>query len=207
MGILKGALSVRRYRVEGEAPEGFRDTWRDALDAHGFREPLSPVHKEETVGWVQAHNLLDTTFADLDRWLYNHYALFALRMDKKVLPAKLFAAHLQKRQEAWCKANNRERVPPPVKKELRELLEVEMLRQTLPRVTTTEVAWHIGEGWCIVHSGSERVNDTFRKLFFRTFGLVATPFDPIDFVGDLADVASRLAATGASDFRESVDVG
>ena len=58
MGIFKGALSVRRYRVDGEAPDGFRDLWRDALDAHAFRPPLSALHKEEIAGWVLAHNLL-----------------------------------------------------------------------------------------------------------------------------------------------------
>ena len=201
MGILKGAVSVRRYRVEGEPPEGFRDLWRDALNLHAFRDPLSPLHKEEIVGWVQAHNLLDTTFDDLNRWLYNQYALFAMRVDKKVLPAKLFQAHLARRGEEWCKANNRERVPSAVKKELRELLEQEMLRQTLPRVQVTEVVWHVPEGWLLVHSQSDRVNDLLRKLFFRTFGLVAQPFDPVDFVADQPEVGARLLASGASDLR------
>ncbi len=201
MGILKGALTVRRYRVDGAVPDGFREPWRDALNTHCFREPLSPLHKEEIQGWVQVHNLLDTSFDDMNRWLYNQYVLIAFRVDKKVLPARLFQAHLAKRAEAWCKANNRERVPSAVKKELREALEQEMLRQTLPRVQVTEIAWNITEGWLIVHSQSERVNDLFRKLFFRTFGFVCQPADPVDFVADLPGVAERLLSSGASDLR------
>lgn len=201
MGILKGALTVRRYRVEATLPDGFRDSWRDALQHHAFRDPLSPLHKEEIAGWVQAHNLLDTTFEDLNRWLYLPYTLFALRIDKKVLPAKLFAAHLARRSEEWCKANNRERVPSAVKKEIRELLEQEMLRQTLPRVQVTEVVWHLDEGWVLFHNQSDRVNDIFRKLFYRTFGFVCQPFDPVDFVADLPEVSARLSGSGASDLR------
>jgi len=203
MGILKGALTVRRYRVEGEVPDGFRDLWIEAMNSHAFREPLSPLHKEEVMGWVQVHNLLDTQFDDLNRWLYNQYAVFALRVDKKVLPARYFQAHLQKRCEAWCKQNNRERVPSAVKKELKEVLEQELLRQTLPRVQVTEVAWHVPDGWLLVHSQSDRVNDLFRKLFFRCFGLVAHPFDPVDFVADLEGVGPALLASGASDLRGS----
>lgn len=201
MGILKGAMSVRRYRVDTELGEGWQDRFIAALNENAFREPLSPVHKEEVAGWTQIHNLLDTDFTDVNRWLYNQYAIFALRTDKKVLPAKLFAAHLQKRVEAWCLANKRERVPSKVKQELREQLEQDMLRQTLPRVGVVEVGWNVAQGWVLFHSHSEGVNDRFRKLFHRTFGLVAEPFDPLDYVADWPEVAERLAGSGASDLR------
>ena len=58
MGILKGGLSVRRYRAEAP-PEDFRDRYIVALEDNAFREPLTETHKEQRVGWVQVHNLLD----------------------------------------------------------------------------------------------------------------------------------------------------
>ena len=202
MGILKGALTARRYRVDGEPPENFRDLYIEALNRDAFREPLSPVHKEEVAGWTQVHNLLDTTFDDINRWLYNEYAVLALRVDKKVLPATYFRAHLEKRKQAWCAANGRERVPAKVKEELKELLEEEMLRQTLPKVQVTELVWNVAEGWALFHSASEVANDRFRKFFHRTFGMVAVPFDPLDFMGDLSEVALALQSSGASDLRD-----
>lgn len=201
MGVLSGALSVRRYRVEGSLPEG-REALIDALNANSFRDPLSPVHKEEILGWTQIHNLLDTSFDDVNQWLYNHYAIFAMRVDKKTLPAKLFKAHLQKRQQAWCKESGRERVPAKVKEELKELLELEMLRQTLPKVAVHEVAWNLNEGWLMFHSQSDVVNDKLRKLFHRTFGLVLQPVTPLDWVADRPEEAERLLASGVSDLRE-----
>jgi DNA recombination-dependent growth factor C len=204
VGLVKGALTGRRYRVDGEPPEHFRDLYVEALNRDAFREPLSPVHKEEVTGWVLSQNLLDTDFTDLNRWLFNQYALVSLRVDKKVLPAKLFAAHLQKRHQSWCEAQKRERVPAAVKEELKAALEDEMLRKTLPRVTLLEFVWNVAEGWVLLHSQSEKQNDLFRKMFHRTFGLVAVPFDPIDFVADMGAVATKLASTGVSDLREEL---
>lgn len=201
MGILKGALSVRRYRVDGEVPDGFRERYVEALESNQFREALSAAHKEERVGWCQIHNLLDTSFGDLNRWLYNHYAVFAMRVDKKQLPAKYFKAHLEKKIEAWCKENNKERCPAAVKKELKENLEFEMLQQCLPKVQLYEVAWNVNEGWVLFHNSSELANDKFRKLFHRTFGLALFPHDPVDFVADLPDQAAALVGSGASDLR------
>lgn len=200
MGVLKGGLSVRRYRAD-PPPEGFRDTYIAALEENQFREPLTEVHKEQRVGWCQVHNLLDTRFEDTNRWLYNQYAVFAMRIDKKVLPAKLFQAHLQKRCESWNQANSRERTPSKVKGELKEALELEMLLKTLPRVAVYEVAWNMNEGWVIFHNQSEVPNDTFRKLFHRTFGMALIPHDPLDFIADRLDYIDGLVSSGASDLR------
>ena len=90
MGLLTGGMTVRRFRVAGELPTGWRESFRERLDKMAFREPPTRMGKEEVEGWVQVHNLLDTSFEDFNKWLYNDYAVFALRVDKKSLPAKLF---------------------------------------------------------------------------------------------------------------------
>ncbi len=196
MGILSGQMTVRRYAVDGEVPEGFREKYVEALNAYGFREPFSKIKKEEVEGWCQVHNLLDTDFTDLNQWLYNHYALFCLRVDKKVLPAKLFRATLDKRVRAWCEANNKERCPRGQRDEIKELLEVELLKSTLPRVQTTECVWNLAEGWVLFHSHSASTNDRFRKLFLRTFGLKLVPQNPLDLLDD--PLAEALERTGGS---------
>lgn len=198
MGIIKGALTYRRYRVVGDLPD--RDSLINSLNANAFVEPISPLKKEETIGWCSAHNLLDVNFDNLNEWLYNNYAIFALRIDKKTLPAKLFKAHLEKRKQAWCKETGRERCPAKVKEELKELLEVEMLRQTLPKVNTCEVAWCVTENWFLVHSQTDSINDHIRKLFHRTFGLTLEPITPADWIE--ASVAERLAASASATLSE-----
>jgi DNA recombination-dependent growth factor C len=194
MGLLTGAMTVRRFRVVGDLPPGWRDTYRDRLNAMAFREPAGRQGKEEIEGWVQVHNLLDTAFDDLNRWLYDPYAVFALRVDKKTLPAKLFRATVEKRCEAWCAERGVDRCPASVKKEIREQLEQDWLQRTLPRVAVSELCWHVQEGWLVLGSLSERTAERVRKRFHRTFGLELHPWSPLDWVDD-AGARDRLLST------------
>lgn len=201
MGILKGALTCRRFHVEGDVPPDFRAVYADALDEHQFRERKAAGVGEEVFGWVHAQNLLDNEFEDTGRWLYNHYVYAALRVDKKTLPSKLFKAMLEKRQQEWCEANGREKAPSGTRRELKESLEIELLHKTLPTVSHVEFCWNIVDRWCIFHSTSEKACDRFRTMFRNTFGLVLTPFSPLDFLVERPDVSGKLEIAGISDYR------
>lgn len=201
MGIFKGAMTLRRYHAEGEVPDDFRTRYIEALNEHAFRAPRTPEPGQETVGWCQIHNLLDTEFDDTNQWLYNHYVTAGLRIDKKMLPSKLFKAHLEKRLKEWCAENGREKAPSGVRREQKELLEIEMLARTLPRVAVHEFCWNVVDGWVVFHNTSDGPNDHFRKLFRTTFGIILTPFSPLDFVSDDLDVVESLELAGISDYR------
>ena len=193
MGIVAGAMTVARFRVVGELPEGWREVYRDRLEEFAFREPPQGQGKEEVEGWVQVHNLLDADFQDFNRWLYNDVALIALRVDKKRLPAKLFRATLEKRVAEWCAERDVERCPNAVKAELKEMLEQEWLKRTLPTVSVTEAAWSLTNQWVVLHSLSEGVAERFRKRFYRTFGLKLLPWSPLDWLDDRAAVDGLLS--------------
>jgi recombination associated protein RdgC len=193
MGVLTGPMTVSRFRVVGSIPRGWRETFRDRLNESAFRDPPQGMGKEEVEGWVQVHNLLDTSFDDFNRWLYNDVLLLALRVDKKRLPAKLFRATLERRCSAWCAEREVERVPSAVRQELKEKLEQDWLSRTLPTVNVVEAAWHIEQGWFIVHSLSEGMAERFRKRFHRTFGLKLAPWSPLDFLRDRSLVDGLLS--------------
>ncbi len=193
MGIVTGALTVARIRVVGKRPEGWRQSYRERLDEHAFQEPPQGAGKEEVEGWVQVHNLLDTSFEDYNRWLYQDVALFALRVDKKRLPAKLFKATLDKKCTAWAAEREVERCPAAIRSELKDALEAEWLKRTLPSVSITEVAWNLERGEVLLHSLSESVADRFRKRFFRTFGHKTLPISPLDWLASKKQVDALLS--------------
>ncbi|MCK6505803.1 recombination-associated protein RdgC [Myxococcota bacterium] len=201
MGILTGAVSVRRYRAVGSLPEDFRTAFGDALADHAFREPREWLPGVEAVGWCQVHNLLDTDFGDLNRWLYNQYLVAAMRVDKKSLPGKYFKAHLDKRVAAWCQEQGRPKCPGPVKADIKDQLQREMLEKTLPRVATYEFCWDLDSGHVLFHNSSDKVNDAFRKLFRHTFGVALLPWSPLDFLADDPQTAAALEIQGLSDLR------
>ncbi|MBW1879267.1 MAG: recombination-associated protein RdgC [Deltaproteobacteria bacterium] len=197
MGILSGVLTVRRFRVLGEVPEGFRESYRERLNAYAFREPPNEQGKQEIEGWAQVHNLLDTDFGDQNRWLYEPYALFALRIDKKVLPARWLRATVDKECERWCADRNQERCPPPVRAEIRDRVEQEWLRRILPQVRVAEVSWNMQEGFAVVQSLSEATLERVRRRFYQTFGLRLVPWSPLDWMEDLGTVEALVTATPA----------
>jgi recombination associated protein RdgC len=191
-------MTVRRFRVVGETGKGWRDVFRDQLNEFAFREAAVSTSTEEVEGWVQVHNLLDASFDDFNLWLYGNYVVFALRVDKKSLPAKLFSATVQKRCDAWCAENDVERCPSAVKGEIKDALEREWLKHALPRVGLTEACWSIDSGYLILHSLSEGTTERFGKRFFRTFGMRLVPWSPLDFLEDAVEVETVLASAPAS---------
>ena len=205
MGVLKGNMTTRRYRVFGALPSDFRDRFREALVAHAFREPASRTYAEEVVGWVEIGNLLDTRFDNSDHWLFESYVVLGLRIDKKAVPAKLLRAHVAKAAREWCDAEGRARCPATVKAELRERIEDELLARCLPKIAVYELVWHVDEGWLAFHNTSERINDRLRTVFFRTFGLRLLPESPLDLLADAAPThVEALVSTGGLDYRAEV---
>jgi len=194
-------MTTRRYRVHGEIPDDFREVYQDGLEQNAFHEPTSSVYEGESIGWTHQQNLLNTDFSDLNCWLYNHYLVAAMRVDKKVLPGKLFSAHLNKRVHDWCRTQGQDRAPSRVVSDIKEALKQEMLMQTLPRVQLYEFCWHIVDGWVIFLNTSSGANDRFRTLFRKTFGCVLMPFSPLEFLSDQPDTQSLLATQGNSDYR------
>jgi len=184
MSLLKGALTVRRFRLVGADPDDWRELYRQRLQENAFIDsPIEPG-KEEREGWVSVHNLLDADFSDVERWLVNDLILIALRVDKKVLPARLFKATLAKRVEKWCADNDATRAPRAVRDELRDALETEWLARALPRVSVCEVCINLTYRYAVIDSLSEGMADRVRKRVFRTFGFNLVPMSPLDLVED-----------------------
>jgi DNA recombination-dependent growth factor C len=200
MGIVSGAITAARFRVVGDLPKGWREIYRDRLNEHAFRVPPQGQGKEQIEGWVQVHNLLDTSFDVHDRWLYENVVWFALRVDTKRIPRKLFKATLDKKVEAWCAERGVQRAPASVRQELQDQLETQWLDRTLPTVQVTEAAWNLDRNWLLLHSLSEGVADRFRKRFFRTFGLKLLPWSPLDWLEEPSLVSGLMARAPAPAF-------
>jgi len=198
MALLSGGMTARRFRVVGDLPANWRDVFRERLQKMAFREGGEKQGKEELEGWVEVQNLLDASFDDFNRWLFDTYVVFALRVDKKSLPAKLFKATVQKKCEAWCEERGVTRCPGAVKKEIKENLEKEWLARTLPRVATSEICWNVTEGWLVIDTLSESTGDRIRTRFHRTFGLELHPWSPLDYLTSSSSAQALLDSSAAA---------
>jgi len=199
MGLLTSRLTARRFVVEGDLPDQFREAFRDGLQDHAYNEPPG-VHRE-LEGWTCGTDIMDTDFGNFNSWFFNNsWLLFSLRIDKRMLPAAKFKAELKLRCKAWAEERSVERCPASVRSELKEMLENEWLPRQMPKTTMHEVAWNIDTNMLYLSSHAEGVGDRFRKRFYRTFGRTATPMPPMFWVED-DSVMDALLTTAPMIFR------
>lgn len=193
MGILSGAMTFRRFRVEGELPSAWREVVRERLAEMAFREPVGGARDEELEGWVRIDDLLDTGFTDPNGWLVHPWVVFALRVDKKSLPRNLVKATVAQQVRAWCLERGVERCPASERKRMLEELEDAWYARQLPRVQLVEVAWNVVEGFALIGTTGERMTDRVRTRFHRTFGLELHPWSPVESLSEPGLAASLLA--------------
>jgi len=174
MAIYDGRLTVRRYtiRTETSPPSGeeLHTLLVERLGEFAFRGLIS--HDEQAIGWVRPDNPLETDFADdLNVWQIGPWVRFVMRIDKRTVPPKILAAHLNRAAKEWCDEHGRERCPAAVRRELRDEIKQELIGRQTPKIKLVETAWNTDTNIVLCSTLSVGVNDEFRKLFFRTFGL------------------------------------
>ena len=203
MPLLAGAMGLRRYRVV-DAPSSIdRDAMLEVLSKNAFRKPPSMATGGENIGWVNLHNLCITDFSLEDCW-YNQYFCFSLRVDNKRLPARLLKAMLDLRVREWLADTGREKIPTPLRSELREQLEIELFPRQLPAVAAHDVCWDTATDVLRFFSTSEKANEMFRVLFHRSFGLETRPLAPVELVAGHSRASGwlpELDRVGHCDYR------
>ena len=203
MPLLNGAMGFRRYRVAEASSSLDREGLLTALSEHAFRKPPSAATGGETTGWVNLHNLCITEFPYEECW-FNQYFVFSLRVDNKRLPAKLLRAMLDLRCKEWLSESGREKVPATVRRELREQLELELFPRQLPTVTSHDICWDTSNHILRFFNTSERVNEIFRILFFRTFGFTTVPVGTVELTAAHSKASQWMPALdrlGPCDYR------
>ena len=198
MGLLTSRLTARRFVVGDELPDDYRESYRERLNEFAFVEPPN-VTAEEVEGWTHIDDMMDSDFTDFNKWYVGEWMLFALRIDKRTLPAAKFRAELKVRCQAWCEERGVERCPASVRSELKELLEQEWLPRQMPKTTLHEIAWNIHSDMLYLSTHAEGVGDRVRKRFFRTFGRRLSPMPPMFWVED-ASLRDGLLQAGPTIF-------
>ena len=204
MKLIKGARTMRRYIVDGK-PERNGQNWlttlQNQLQSNAFVNPLNNHRADEQLGWVTAESILDADFTVLDKWFVDPYIYGQFRVDKKSVPSNLFRAMMDRRVQEWLTMNNRERIPSREKSEIKDVLETELLAQTLPRVKSVEFCWNIDQEYLIVLNISETFNTKFIDHFYTTFGLTLRPQTPMMFLEAQDSKIEPLTQCGLSGFR------
>ncbi len=179
--------SFCRYRIHGDVPSPYRDTFHERLKERRFL-PLQG-EEERAYGWATADNLLVTDF-HLGTVLRGEYAAFSLRVDKRRVNARLLRAHFDLEVQARLKAarddgagaegggRRRVKIGRDERRELREGLRSEMLKNSTPSVDAYTILLHPKRKIVHVLTLGRAANELVRLHFRDTFEAELVPLTP-----------------------------
>lgn len=198
MGALSGSISTSAYYVDGALEDGFRERFVEAMARHGFTDISVESEDSESWGWVNIHNPFDTELR-IDTVHWGSYFLFGLRQDVLRVPAALFGLYLKQRFEAFKTEFGKDRLTKSEKENMKELLERELRRKTLPSIKVHDVAWNLDRGELWLFGTNKGVREQFEARFDQTFGLNLIPRNPYSLLERRGLDDAALAETARLD--------
>ena len=170
MGLINGALTYKKYRIDSDIPKNLRDLLADRLPRHGFREIDPKVNPEFSIGWVNVFDPLDAKLA-LEKVLFGKYIILGLRRDKKTLPGALFKARFTEALRAQARERKGRKLSREEMAALKENVRNAMLSAVMPAMAVYEVVWNYETHEVFFSSGARKAADEFAEVFEESFGL------------------------------------
>ncbi len=177
MGFVSGALSVRRYVVSSEVPATLEQTATLAVRRYEWRPIDDSRGEKESFGWVNPRNVLQQNFTFED--IYDRpYIYLGTRRDRKAFSPVLFRARRDelfervKREKEMKKLSRQHRIA------LEEQLTIEMLKETSPTSSFSELIWDTNAGVILMGATSNALCERIQEIFEATFDLRLRPMFP-----------------------------
>lgn len=189
MSLLQGTLSLRRFLVLGPVPA--EKDLLEGLQQDQFR-PFEDGMEEERMGWCDWRNPLITP-PDEDWVTQERFAIFALRLDTRRVPATLLKAHVDLRLQKLMKEKDLAFIGKEARISLQDEVKVELLKKVLPTPKMVEVAWDLKGGVLWTTASSSKTQGALTGLFMKSFGCELQPLAPLLLAGRLAPHLSEEA--------------
>lgn len=169
MGLIKGNLSLTRYRVKEEPPEVLTDEYlSERLSKNSFVD-IEHVAEEFSLGWVEFLDHLSWEFSPAS-YRFSGILAFSLRLDKRKVSPKALGRYYAIREAEYVAKLDR-RPNSLAKKELKEAVKSELLQRSLLSTELLEVVWLFKENEIWLAGIGEKRREVFEELWSRTFGL------------------------------------
>lgn len=190
MGLAKGPLSFRVYLCQKRAADRDAAAVSEALKKFRFRGlgEGGPSAGDEAgglaaIGWVSAHNMLDTELTE-EKVGVGRFMVFALRRDQRKIPQQILKAQVELEERAEKEALGLEKLSYDKRRDIKRRVRDDLAAKTPPQTRASAVYWDPRGARVYLGATAERANEDFRGLFKQTFDLDLTPLLP----GPLATV-------------------
>lgn len=179
MGILSSSISLTRYKVIQDIPDGFWTDIPDLLIKHNFKD-IDKTAEERSFGWTSFDDMLDTNWNHASPHKA-HYIAFALRLDTRRIPPAVLKKHLRLSMDEAKKeleSRGQKFISRDQKKEIKENVKLKLFARTLPIPAVFDVVWDTSANLVYLGSNSPKVKELFEDHFTNTFELHLEPQTP-----------------------------
>jgi hypothetical protein len=204
MGLLSSTVSITRYRVEGKLGEPVLETMAQCLTKHAIPGVEGDV-AGKIVGWTSFDKPFNPDFKG-SSFLIGTYFVFALRIDRKIIPASVIKKHCEMEAAKRLAETGRQYLSRDEKRMIKEHV-INVLTLRIPATPNVyDLIWNYEASSLWFFSTLKSANEELEALFFRSFQLLLIrlfPYTTADLIMGLSDrQRDILVKLSETDFTE-----
>lgn len=170
MGLLKGSASFVRFTVLGELPENPLEFLADRVVSFCFRD-IDDTYDEYSIGWVSILNMFDSEF-EFASYVAGDYITLTLRIDERKVSPAILKKMVQKEEERVRLERQLPKLGRSVKVEIKERIQVELMRKAIPVPSTFELCWSLADSTILLFTTNKKIHAVLEDYFKESFGLL-----------------------------------
>ena len=169
MGILSGSVSITRYQVLGKVGAPITENIAKGLSDNTIAEIDNQI-SEKAVGWTSFEKPFQPNFEG-SCFVYGSYFVFALRIDKKNIPSKVFKKQYTLEAARWMAENGRDYLSKTEKKLVKEHVISALCLRVPATPNVYDLVWNHENSSIWFFSNLKAANEELETLFVKSFGL------------------------------------
>ncbi len=169
MSIFSSIVSITRYKVHGKINAPISDNITSGLISNTISEIDNQV-SDRAVGWTSFEKPFQPDF-DGSSFVYGNYFVFALRIDKKIIAAKVLKKHYTIEAAKRMTESGREFLSTNEKKLVKEHV-ISGLSLRIPATPNIyDLVWNYEDSVVWFFSNLKTANEELETLFAKSFNL------------------------------------
>lgn len=193
MSLLSSSASITRYRVQGKLENPVLETIAAGLKKNMISEIDDPT-LDKAIGWTSFEKPYQPDFGG-SSFVYGHYLLFSLRIDRKTVPAKLVKKHTVIESERRLAASARSYLSRSEKERIQDQV-MDRLYATVPATPNIyDIIWNYEDAFLWFFSNLKASNEELETLFLRSFDLTLIrmiPYTAALYAADLKNTEKDI---------------
>jgi hypothetical protein len=204
MSLLSASISITRYKVGSQLKTPVLETVAVALMRNTISE-IDDQSSEKMSGWTSFDKPYQPDFSG-SNFVYGAYMVFALRIDKKTIPAKVVQKHFMIESARRLAKSGRQYLSRNEKQTIKDHV-IEALFLKVPATPHVyDIIWNYEDSVLWFFSNLKAANEELETLFLRSFDVTLIrmfPYTAAQLSSGLSDTEKDiLLKLGPTNFKD-----